>query len=157
MAGGRLPAYMDIKKPPDTAGDHPAPPQAFCVNRETQPLEGVDDAQSGNLSWRTLISADRSPSAELTVGVADFPPHGRLNLHWHAPAEFYYGLSGEGTVTANGVPLKIAKGIAVFIPGNTEHGVEAGAEGLSILYGFAHRAFRDIVYHYTQTPPESPS
>jgi quercetin dioxygenase-like cupin family protein len=146
---------MDTKKPPDA--DHLAAPRAFCVNQETQPLEGVDDEQSGNLSWRTLISADRTPSAELTVGVADFPPHGRLNLHWHAPAEFYYGLSGEGTVTANGVPLKIAKGVAVFIPGNTEHGVEAGAAGLSILYGFAHRAFHDIVYHYAQTLPVSPS
>jgi quercetin dioxygenase-like cupin family protein len=148
---------MDTEKPPGAAGDHPAPLQAFCVNQETQPLEGVNDAQSGNLSWRTLISADRAPSTELTVGVADFPPHGRLNLHWHAPAEFYYGLSGEGTVTANGVPLKIAKGIAVFIPGNTEHGIEAGAAGLSILYGFAQRAFCDIVYHYTQTATEPPS
>jgi quercetin dioxygenase-like cupin family protein len=147
---------MDTKKPPAADDGHPVPPQAFRVSLETQPLEGVADAQSGNLSWRTLISADRTPSAELTVGVADFPPHGRLNLHRHEPAEFYYGLSGEGTVTANGLPLKIARGIAVFIPGNTEHGVEAGDAGLSILYGFARAAFRDVVYHYTPIEPAPP-
>jgi len=53
-------------------------------------------------------------------------------------------------------PLKIAKGIAVFIPGNTEHGVEAGDAGLSILYGFARHAFRDVVYHYTPIEPAPP-
>lgn len=86
---------MDTGKPPNA--DHLAAQRAFCVNKETRPFEGVDDAQSGHPSWRTL--------------------------------------------TAKGVPLKIARGVAVFIPGNTEHGVEAGAAGLSILYGFAHGAF----------------
>jgi quercetin dioxygenase-like cupin family protein len=133
-----------------------APTQPFAVNIEQSPIEGSGDAQSGILTWRTLISGDRTPSDELTIGIADFPPHGRLNLHRHAPAEFYFGLAGEGTVTANGVPLAIAKGVAVFIPGNTEHGVVAGAGGLSVIYGFAQRAFSSIVYDYREhSPPQN--
>jgi quercetin dioxygenase-like cupin family protein len=123
-------------------------PEPFAVNLEYSPVEGADDSQSGQLTWRTLISGDRSPSDQLIIGVADFPPHGRLNMHRHEPAEFYFGLSGEGTVVAKGIEYRIAKGIAVFIPGNTDHGVVAGQGGLSILYGFARRAFSEIVYDY---------
>jgi len=123
-------------------------PEPFAVNLEHSPVEGAGDTQSGLLTWRTLISGDRSPSDQLIIGVADFPPHGRLNVHRHEPAEFYFGLSGEGTVVVKGVEYRIAKGIAVFVPGSTDHGVVAGAGGLCMLYGFAQRAFSEIVYHY---------
>jgi quercetin dioxygenase-like cupin family protein len=123
-------------------------PEPFAVKLEDSPVEGVGDTQSGLLTWRTLISGDRNPSDQLIIGVADFPPHGQLNVHRHEPAEFYFGLSGGGTVVARGVEYRIAKGIAVFIPGNTDHGVVAGPGGLSMLYGFAQRAFSEIVYDY---------
>lgn len=121
----------------------------FAVRLEDQPLEGVGDLESGNLTWRTLISADRTPSSEMIVGVADFPPHGELKLHRHQQAEFYFGLCGEGIVTAAGAPFRIAKNIAIYIPGNTEHGITAGDFGLSILYGFACHAFDEVVYRFS--------
>lgn len=114
------------------------------------PVEGSGDDQSGLLTWRTLISGDRTPSEELTIGIADFPPHGKLHAHRHGPAEFYFGLAGEGTVLAGGMSLRIAKGVAVFIPGHTEHGVAAGVDGLSMIYGFAQRAFSDIAYDFSE-------
>lgn len=120
----------------------------FAIHVDRLPIEGVGDVESGNLTWKTLISADRTPSAEMILGVADFPPHGQLNLHRHRPAEIYFGLTGEGTVTADGETLAIAKGIAIFIPSNCEHGIIAGASGLSILYCFAQDAFGDIEYGY---------
>ena len=128
----------------------------FSVSVGETPLEGAGDVQSGNLTWRTLISGDRTPSDQITLGVADFPPHGTLNVHRHEPAEFYFGLAGEGTVLANGVPFRIAQGIAVFIPGNTDHGVVAGDRGLSIVYGFARRAFDGVIYDFQDgTQPHS--
>ena len=120
----------------------------FSINVEEAPLEGLGGLQSGNLTWRTLISGDRTPSEQLTLGVADFPPHGTLNVHRHDPAEFYFGLSGEGTVFAGGVSFRIAQGIAIFIPGNTDHGVIAGDRGLSIVYGFARSTFDDVIYDF---------
>ena len=87
----------------------------FSVSIGETPQEGADDVQSGNLTWRTLISGDRTPSDQITLGVADFPPHGTLNVHRHEPAEFYFGLTGEGTVFVNGASFRIAQGIAVSI------------------------------------------
>lgn len=128
----------------------------FSVSIGETPLEGSGDLQSGNLTWRTLISGDRTPSDQITLGVADFPPHGTLNVHRHEPAEFYFGLAGEGTVLINGVSFRIAQGIAVFIPGNTDHGVVAGDRGLSIVYGFGRRAFDDVIYDFQDgTRPRS--
>jgi quercetin dioxygenase-like cupin family protein len=128
----------------------------FSINVEEVPLEGLGDVQSGNLTWRTLISGDRTPSDQLTLGVADFPPRGTLHVHRHDPAEFYFGLSGEGTVFAGGVSFRIAPGIAIFIPGSTDHGVIAGDRGLSIVYGFARRTFDDVIYDFQDgAPPHS--
>lgn len=122
--------------------------RAFSISVEEAPLEGLGNLQSGNLTWRTLISGDRTPSDQLTLGVADFPAHGTLNLHRHEPAEFYFGLAGEGTVFVNGASFTIAQGIAVFIPGYAEHRVIAGDLGLSIAYGFARRAFDAVLYDF---------
>jgi len=130
--------------------------RAFAVDSAEAPVEGAGDVQSGHLTWRTLISGDRTPSEEIILGVADFPPHGTLNMHRHAPAEVYFGLSGEGVVTVNGVPFKIAQGIAVYIPGNTDHGVVAGERGLSFVYGFARDSFASILYQFRdETPPRA--
>jgi quercetin dioxygenase-like cupin family protein len=123
---------------------------AFAVKLHEQPVEGVGDAAAGRLTWRTLICGDRTPSDELVIGIAQFPPRGVLNLHRHEHAEFYFGLSGGGTVNAAGSVFRIRRNVAVFIPGNTEHCVMAGQRGLSILYGFATRAFRDVIYRYSQ-------
>jgi mannose-6-phosphate isomerase-like protein (cupin superfamily) len=109
----------------------------------------MGDLESVDLTWRTLISGDRTPSSELTVGVANFPPHGKLKLHRHQQAEFYFGLSGEGIVTVSCVAFRIAKDIAIYIPGNSEHGITAGEFGLSILYGFACHAFDEVVYRFS--------
>jgi len=136
-----------------SAGRGAGGPRAFAVAVDATPLEGEGDVESGNLTWRTLISGDRTPSNELSVGVAHWPPHGRLLAHRHEPAEFYFGLTGEGTVIADEVTLRIAPGVAVYIPGNTEHTVIAGPQGLSIVYGFARDSYGDIVYH--MSPPRA--
>src|SRR5579871_6363566 len=136
-----------MQKPPASSDR----PRAFAVTASETPVEGYDDRQSGNLTWRTLISANRTPSAEMTVGVAIFPPHGTLNRHRHEPAEFYFGLTGSGTVTVEGERFAINPGIAIYIPGNSEHSIEAGSSGLSLLYGFARGDFDSIAYQFTHT------
>jgi len=126
------------------------PVRAFAVTENETPLEGQGDRESGELTWRTLISANRTPSAEMSVGVAHFTPGGHLNRHRHEPAEFYYGLSGSGVVTVEGEQFDLRPGIAIYIPGNREHGIEAGSGGLSLLYGFARDDYDTIAYTFTQ-------
>jgi quercetin dioxygenase-like cupin family protein len=121
-------------------------PQAFAVDLNDRPDEGEGDESSGKLTWKTLISSDRTPSAEVIFGVATFPPGGHLKLHRHQQAEFYFGLEGEGVVTIEGKNFRIAEGISIFIPGSAEHGVLAGEQGLRIAYGFAGDSYADIVY-----------
>jgi quercetin dioxygenase-like cupin family protein len=125
----------------------------FAIHVDAVQEEGAGDVQSGNLTWRTLIAAEHTPSEELSVGVARFPAGGCLKPHRHAPAEVYFGLSGTGTVTVDGERLQIARDVAVFIPGGTLHGVVAGPNGLAIFYAFARATFADIVYDFADDAP----
>ncbi len=122
----------------------------FTVAYGGLPLEG--EASDGQLSWQTLISADRTPSSSLVVGVADFPPGGHLEFHRHEPAEFYFCLAGSATVYADGEELTLRPEVAAFIPSGTEHAIRAGAEGMRLLYGFARDRFSTIEYDYTGRP-----
>ena len=103
------------------------------------------------VEWWTLFSADRTPTSELTVGIAHIaagtqPP---LRGHRHAPAELYYFLSGTGYVSVNGEEAPVGAGDAVFIPGNSEHfAANTGDEVLSLLYVFAKDSFSDVAYEF---------
>ena len=52
--------------------------EAFTIAYGGLPLEG--EARDGELTWQTLICADRTPSGSLVVGVAEFPPGGHLKF-----------------------------------------------------------------------------
>lgn len=123
--------------------------KGFTANAEGQPLEGGTDPAYGSVLWRTLISGDRTPSSDLVLGIAEMTSFGTLHLHRHEPPEFYLGLSGDGIVEIDGTHHRIAAGVAVFVPGNAEHGVTAGADGLSFAFGFAKNSFADVDYAFS--------
>lgn len=125
------------------------PMAGFTVFSEDQPLEGGTDPTYGNVTWRTLISSCRTASSGLVLGIADFPPHGALHLHRHAPPEFYFCTTGSGRVTIDGVVHAFTPGVAVYIPVNAEHGVVAGDSGMSMIYGFGVSAFSEIEYRFS--------
>jgi len=124
--------------------------QTFAVAYGDIPLEG--EARDGQLTWQTLISADRTPSSGLVVGVADYPPGGHLEFHRHAAAEFYFCLAGSATVYADDKAMELTPEMAAYIPANAEHAIRAGEEGMRLLYGFAKYRFSDVVYEYTGRP-----
>lgn len=119
------------------------------ANADHAPLEGGEDPAFGTVRWRTLFSADRTATASMVLGVAEFGPEGTLKPHRHLPAEFYFGLSGAGVVTIDGVAHAIGPGVALYIPGDAEHGTVAGPEGLRFLYGFPRDRFSDVDYRFT--------
>lgn len=123
----------------------------FVRHLDSLPVEGGTDPAYGDVTWRTLISADRTPSTGFLLGVAEFPAQGVLHLHRHLPPEFYLCTAGSGIVTIDGVEHEVTIGSAVFIPGNAEHGVIAGENGLTFAYGFAQNAFSDIEYVFSNT------
>ena len=125
-------------------------PQAFISKLEDQPVECGLDQGHGTVTWRTLISSDRTPSSDFLLGWAEFPPNGVLHLHRHEPPEFYLCLAGSGIVTIDGCEHRLAVRTAVYVPGNAEHGVIAGHDGLTFAYGFAKDSFADINYVFSE-------
>lgn len=126
-----------------------SPSQSVVVQEAACPLEGWDDAIRGTIAWRTLLSGDRTPTAQMTLGVTDVGPGqpSPFHLHRHAQTEIYYVLSGEGVVSIDGVEHALSVGSSVFIPGNVWHGARnTGRDVLRLLYVFAADSFSDIHY-----------
>lgn len=122
-----------------------------CVHESDCPVEGWEEGERGHVSWRTLLSGDRTPTHGLTMGVAEVEPDADrpLALHHHAQVEAYYVLSGAGEVTVDGDVHRVRAGSAVFIPGAAPHAARAiGSEPLRLLYVFASDAFEDVEYHF---------
>jgi quercetin dioxygenase-like cupin family protein len=125
----------------------------FVIHEEECELEQWGDTPEARVRWRTLLSADRTPTGSLTVGVAELPPGASREFrpHRHAQAEVYYILSGEGVVTISGVEHQVRSGTAVFIPGNALHGaVNTGPQLLRLLYVFPAASFDEIRYEFPE-------
>ena len=118
------------------------------VHQADCPLEGGDDRRFSAVTWRTLISGDRTPTSGLTMGITEVcETDAPFNLHRHAQAETYYILSGHGVISFDGVEQPLAPGDAVYIPGNLVHAARCvGPEPLRILYVFAADSFDQVEY-----------
>ena len=111
------------------------------------------DFAGGQLRWRTLLSADRTPTDSLTVGIAELEPGNAeaFRPHRHAHPEVYYVLSGHGTVWIAGTEHAVRPGSTVFIPGNVTHGaLNTGSELLRLLYVFPADSFDRIEYEFPE-------
>lgn len=128
-------------------------PEGVVIHEDSCPLEGWDDTVRGRVVWRTLLSADRTPTAQLTLGVTEIGP-GQPDPflpHRHAQAEIYYVLAGEGIVHIDGADHPLRPGTSVFIPGDTWHGARnTSTETLRLLYVFAADSFADVRYVFPE-------
>ena len=125
--------------------------EPFVVDENQPPIEGWDDPVRGAVTWRTLISDDRTPTDSLTLGVAELreADAAGLRLHRHAQAEAYYVLAGRGVMRIDDVDHPLAPGVTAFIPGGRLHAARAvGPETLRILYVFAADSFDQIHYEF---------
>ena len=121
------------------------------------PMENFsNDTSRATGGWQQMFSAPNTPTNELNIGLARFPPRkpGQESfeaLHRHKQAEFYYMLEGECVVRIEGVKYPCKPGHVLFIPGDAEHGFWNTSEEteLVFLWGFAADGFRDIVYRFS--------
>lgn len=103
----------------------------------------------GKVRWKTLLSSDQTPTAKITMGMAEIPPGEQLSLHSHSQAETYYILEGRGFVLLDGVEHEVKAGSVVFIPGDVVHTIGAtGSELLRLVYSFPVDSFQQVQYHY---------
>lgn len=115
-----------------------------------------EETWEGIVTWRTLVSADRTPSAGLTVGVAEIAPGASDDgaRHFHADHEVYYVVAGTGVVHLDGQEHPVEAGSVVFIPGGTPHFARnTGDETLRLLYTFPTDRYDDVAYVFDEDPP----
>ncbi len=127
---------------------HPAP-RPYVVHESDCAIEDWNDTGRLGVSWRTLLSADRTPTDSLTIGVAEIEPGAPddLHLHRHEPAEAYYILAGSGVVSIDGELHDLRAGSTVYVPSNALHAVgNTGADVLRLLYVFGVDSFEDVTY-----------
>jgi quercetin dioxygenase-like cupin family protein len=122
---------------------------ATLVRAVTTPRESWENGAAPGVSWHTLISADRTPTSELSVGVCDLQPGGELSRHRHERAEVYHFLSGVGEVVVDAETIRVRAGDTLFVPGNAWHSIaNTTEETLRLFYCFATDSFADIKYTY---------
>jgi mannose-6-phosphate isomerase-like protein (cupin superfamily) len=127
--------------------------QSFTIEEAQVPLELGDERVDGpGLAWRTLLSADRTPTAEVSAGVCELQPGGQLKLHRHPTLEVYYFLQGEGLVTLEDRNVPVRAGTTLSIPGNAPHGIRNTGSGvLKLFYVFPIDSYADVQYTMLET------
>ena len=119
------------------------------IHEPAQPFEQTIDLPGGRTHWKTLLSADRTPTNAMTVGITEIEPSEdkQFFLHQHAQPEVYHILAGHGVVKISGEEYAVQPGSLVFIPGDAPHGLRnTGSEVLRLLYVFAVDSLEQVVY-----------
>ncbi len=119
------------------------------VDAAELPLERWTDAARGAVSWRTLLSADRTPTRALICGLASLNAGEGLALHRHAQDEVYFGVRGRVRVRIGEAEHELGPGVALFIPGDAPHEVVA-EEPAEFFYAFAGDSFDEVVYEFLE-------
>lgn len=126
------------------------------VDETALPDERWDDPDRGSIRFRTLISAPQTPTEGLVCGVAEMSAGDSFALHSHPQPEVYFGLEGEGEVLVDGLPHRLAPGVALFIPGGAVHGVPLARAPLRWFYTFAADSFDEIRYRFLHETEDCP-
>jgi len=124
--------------------------KAVIASADDRPRENWSNPERGNVSWFTLFSSDMTPTAAMSAGIMEVPPHGGvLEPHRHKQAEIYFVQEGTGLLTIDGVETTLTAGTAAFIPGDAEHSVRnTSAALLKIFYVFPTGSFADVIYRF---------
>ena len=125
------------------------PTKPIIIHEPARSFEQTIDLPGGRTHWKTLLSADRTPTNVMTIGMTEIEP-GQANeifLHQHAQPEVYYILAGHGVVQISGEEYALQPGSLVFIPGDAPHGLRnTGHEVLRLLYIFAVDSLDQVEY-----------
>ena len=118
------------------------------IDPSALPMEEWEDKSQGTLSWRTLVSADRTESEQIVCGIAYFGPGEFLSEHRHTHPEVVHVVDGGGTATLGDQSAPLAPGTTVFVPSDMVHGFTAERDGLTLFYTFAASSFAEIEYRF---------
>ena len=124
----------------DEVDDRQGEGATFLRRRAAMKREALPHCHGGvgALDWITVLE-DATPGASTSRCVRFIhddvlAPGVSIGVHWHDHEEYYYILSGEGTMTLDGERFPIAAGdLTAIYPGGS-HGLEnTGATEMRIL------------------------
>jgi quercetin dioxygenase-like cupin family protein len=118
-------------------------PESGVLWEHDPPNEG----DTAEIRWRTLVSADRTPTSGLSMGVFEVPPGAQLALHRHAPQEVYYLVAGQAEVFVDGAWRPARPGDVAYFPGGSVHGARnRGATVCRIVWVFPVDDYEGVEY-----------
>ena len=123
--------------------------QAFIKNDGDYPweFEQGEEGRSDVIRWRTLLSGEKTPSKQLSMGTLELPPNTALLPHHHAPIEVYYLTQGQGLLRIGDEDREVKAGDVVYIPGNLTHGIKnLSAQTLKLVWMFPTDTWSEIEY-----------
>lgn len=129
--------------------------RALFTHEAEQPWEydPPGEGDTAAIRWRTLISAGRTPTRGLSLGVLEVPPGARLAPHHHRPQEVYYVVAGEVEVLVAGAWRSAREGDVIYIPGDEVHGARnRGDTTCRIFWVFPVDDYDDVEYVDDQDP-----
>ena len=131
------------------AGHESLPELAFLANEAdaTWEYDRPAEGDSACVRWRTLVSAGRTPTSGISMGVCEIPPGAQLSPHHHRPQEVYYVTAGEAEVFLGGEWRPLRAGDVAYFPGDAVHGVRNhGAALCRIVWVFPTDTYDEIDY-----------
>lgn len=137
-------AHAAGAEPPERGAE-----RAVLGQESTAPWEYDDPGEGGTAAvrWRTLVSADRTPSSGVSMGVFEVPPGARLAPHRHDPQEVYYVTAGEGEVFLDRVWRTVREGDVAYFPGGDVHGARnRGTTQFRIIWIFPVDDYGTVEY-----------
>ncbi len=101
-----------------------------------------------DIRWKTFTGGPDATTKDITFGMCEVPPGGRLRTHYHAEDEVYYVTAGSGDVLLDKDIVQVRPGSVLFVPGDLVHGVRnTGTQTLSLIWIFAADRWSDVEYH----------
>ncbi len=106
-----------------------------------------DEGRAAKIRWRTVVSAERTPSRGLSLGVCEVPPGAELAPHRHRPAEVYYVVDGEAELLLEESWRQLRRGDVAYIPGDVVHGARnRGGSTCTFVWAFPTDTYEGIEY-----------
>ena len=135
---------------PGAAAPGPATPESQFLVNEEQVVWDVDPDDEGlesRIRWRTIVTAKRTPSSALSMGVLEVPPGAELRPHHHHAQEIYYVTAGAGEVLIDGEWRAARCGDVIYHPGDAVHGARnRGPGAFTIAWVFPTDTYEEVEY-----------
>jgi quercetin dioxygenase-like cupin family protein len=113
--------------------------------------DAPNEGDTAAIRWRTLVSAGRTPSSGIAMGVMEVAPGAQLAPHRHEPQEVYYVVAGEGEVYLDGEWRPARAGDVTYFPRRHVHGARnRGAAEFRIVWVFPVDDYEAVVYEDVQ-------